>query len=348
MGVLARTLLRAARAVRRPEADDWDPAWHLGPIRDPTREEARHAAEWIWRRRRELRWLHGRLADRASRDLLVDLLAHRLAGSRRIAFGPPRRTRQEVTRFVRACSGEVFDDGSVQYDLLPAGLDLSVRAHGMFAIQTFVLEQYRHPELEEANVRPGDHVVDGGAFSGDTALWLAEQCGPDGVVTAFEIDPANLPVLEANLRGNAPIGERVRVRREALWHRSERLGLRAAGAASAVAADAEAAVEATALDDLVEAGELERVDFVKLDIEGAELNALRGAERTIRCFRPSFAVAAYHRWDDLFELARWIDSVEPRYRFALTHQSLHQFDTVLFAWVGAYPSTNPDSLPSHE
>jgi FkbM family methyltransferase len=336
VGVLAKTLLRVARATRRPEGERWDPAWHIGPLRDPTRAETRYAAGWIWRHRRDLRWLHSRLADSASRDLLVDLLAHRLVGGRRVAFGPPRGTREGVTRFMRGCAGESLADGSVRYDLLPVGLDLSVRAYGAFAIQTFVLEQYRHPDLPAANVRPGDHVVDGGAFWGDTALWLAEQCAPDGVVHAFEMDPANHPVLEENLRENASTGARVRVRHEALWDRRERLGMRAAGAGSSVAGGGEAA-EATTLDALVEAGALERVDFVKLDIEGAELRALMGSQGTIRRFRPRFAVAAYHHWEDLFELARWIAWVEPSYRFALTHQSLHQYDTVLFAWPGERP-----------
>ena len=71
-----------------------------------------------------------------------------------------------------------------------------MQATPMFAVHTFLLEQYLHPSIEDANPRSGDYAVDGGAFWGDTALWLAERCGPDGLITAFEMGPANARVLE--------------------------------------------------------------------------------------------------------------------------------------------------------
>jgi FkbM family methyltransferase len=332
VGALAKILARAGRTAVRPDAGGWDPAWHIGPIRDLTPEEIRPRLGWLVRRRRDVDWLYGRLADDDSRRLLVDLLAHRLAGSARVAFGPDRRTREELTRFARRALVPEPGQAIPLYDLAPIGLDLKVRAAPMFAIHTFVLEQYRHPSIAEANPRPGDHAVDGGAFWGDTALWLADQCGPEGRVTAFEVDPVSLPVLEANLAANGEAGARVEVRQEALWDTAGELALRQAGAASTVGAGEGQPVRAITLDSLVEAGELERIDFVKLDVEGAELRVLKGMERTLRRDRPRLAIAAYHRWDDLFELPRWLSAAAPEYRFALTHRSLHQLDTVLFAW----------------
>lgn len=318
--------------MTRPDVDGWDPAWHMGPIRDPSSAEVVKAAAWLVRRSLGLRWLHGRLADDDSRRLLVDVIAHRLAGSRRVAFGPDRRTCESLARFADA---ELVSDrsGSLpRYDLGPIGLDLVVDASPMFAIHTFVLEQYRHPSIDEAGPRAGDHAIDGGAYTGETALWLAERCGPEGTVTAFEVDPSSLPVLRSNLRANGDVGRRVRVREEALWDSDTQLGLQPAGAASSVAPGDGHPVEAVALDSLVEAGELERVDFLKLDIEGAELRALKGAERTIRDFNPRLAVAIYHHWADIVEIPRWLSRAAPHYRFALAHSSFHQFDTVLFAW----------------
>ena len=45
--------------------------------------------------------------------------------------------------------------------------------------------------------------------------------------------------------------------------------------------------------------EVERLDFIKMDIEGAEQRALKGAARTMAKFRPSLAICTYHRQDDL-------------------------------------------------
>lgn len=322
--------MRGTRAAASPDQDGWDPASHIGPIRDSSRAEAAAATRWIVRRRGGIGWLYRRLADDDSRRLLVDLLAHRVMGSRRIAFGPARPTREGVVRFARTALA--CDTSGLRYDLAPIGLDLSVQATPMFAVHTFLLEQYLHPSIEDANPRSGDCAVDGGAFWGDTALWLAERCGPDGLITAFEMDPANARVLESNLRGNPEMGRRVRVRREALWDETRELALHPAGAGSTVGGGQGVRAHAVAFDDLVDSGELERVDFIKLDVEGAEARVLRGALETIRRFRPRLAVAAYHRWDDLVDLPRLVSAAAPDYRFALTHRSLHQYDTVLFAW----------------
>jgi len=91
-------------------------------------------------------------------------------------------------------------------------------------------------------------------------------------------------------------------------------------------------VAAVTLDGLRRAGTLADVDFVKLDVEGAELHALRGATELIRERPPRLAVAVYHRPDDLVVIPRLLEDLGPSYRFALTHRSLHQFDTMLFAW----------------
>ena len=292
---------------------------------------------WLRERSDELDWLHARLEDDASRDTLVRLLVHRLVGSRRVSLGVGRDVSARLTTF----AGPVLPvdppsaggvPGAATYDLEPIGLELRVQSLPMFAIQTFLLEQYRHPDFEQANVRPGDVVVDGGAFWGDTSLWLAEQSAPDGRVVAFEPDPGSRRVLEANLRANKAHGGRVEVRGEALWDSETRLVLTALGAASTVGDGGGREVRAVTLDALRRDGALARVDFVKLDVEGAELRVLRGASDLIRERPPRLAVAVYHRPEDLVVIPRLLHDLAPAYRFAITHRSLHQFDTMLFAW----------------
>jgi hypothetical protein len=92
-------------------------------------------------------------------------------------------------------------------------------------------------------------------------------------------------------------------------------------------------VPTTSLDSLVASGELERVDFIKLDIEGAESAALKGAEQTLRRFTPRLALAAYHQFDDMWALMRQIDQLDLGYRFAMAHFTPHHEETVLYAWV---------------
>ncbi len=341
MNVVARA--EALAATASPDgAREWDPSWHVGPIEERTPAERREAEDWLRRRSDELDWLYDRLEDDASRATLVRLLAHRLAGSRHVALGVGRETSERLTRFAStALACEVPPEAELAakytcYDLEPLGLGLRVVAVPMFAIHTFLLEQYRHPHIAEANVRPGDLVVDGGAFWGETALWLADRSSPGGRVVAFEPDHANESLIEANLRLNPEHGRSVQVRFEALWESDTRLQLAPRGAATSVMPGSGASgVPAVSLDELRRKGALDAVDFIKLDVEGAELAALRGAADLIRERAPRLAVAVYHHPDDIFAIPRLLDEMMSDYSLAITHRSLHQFDTVLFAWASA-------------
>ena len=83
------------------------------------------------------------------------------------------------------------------------------------------------------------------------------------------------------------------------------------------------------IDHLVAGGALERVDFIKVDVEGAELEVLRGASHTLRTQRPRLALAAYHRPDDLVVLPAFIASLGLEYRWYLQCSTMTDIDTVL-------------------
>jgi hypothetical protein len=65
--------------------------------------------------------------------------------------------------------------------------------------------------------------------------------------------------------------------------------------------------------------------------EGAELNALPGAEATLRRFRPRPAIAAYHKPEDLVVIPEYLAGLELGYSFRLGHTTMHGEETVVFA-----------------
>lgn len=71
--------------------------------------------------------------------------------------------------------------------------------------------------------------------------------------------------------------------------------------------------------------------YIKMDIEGAELAALKGAEKTIRTYRPKLAVCVYHKVADLVEIPQYIDSLHLNYRYFLRHHSGNLCESVLYA-----------------
>ena len=75
----------------------------------------------------------------------------------------------------------------------------------------------------------------------------------------------------------------------------------------------------------------EAVSFIKMDIEGAERAALRGAEQLIRRCRPDLAICVYHSISDLFEIPLYIHSIVPEYRLYLRHHTPVFCETVCYA-----------------
>lgn len=152
-------------------------------------------------------------------------------------------------------------------------------------------------------LRPGDVVLDAGAYPGDYALFAAARVGPSGHVYALEPDARNREILQRNLRKS---GQRnVTVIAKGLWHRTGTLQLAAAGLASSVkGTDTDQAIMVTTLDQLVQDLALEKLDVLKMDIEGAELEALQGAAATLKRFQPYTCVASYHVVDGQTTAAR--------------------------------------------
>lgn len=130
-----------------------------------------------------------------------------------------------------------------------------------------------------ALIRPGDVVVDGGAALGDHTAAYLKAVGPTGLVYAFEPNPLYVSCLVKNCP-TALWYDR------ALWSENcwlsmhyEEIGNTGAGH---ICEGGKLRIEAIALDYLC----LNRCNFIKLDLEGAELMALRGAVETIKRFRP--------------------------------------------------------------
>ena len=156
------------------------------------------------------------------------------------------------------------------------------------------LHLYRHGWCDEAAdavehlVARGAVVVDGGANVGAFALVAASVVGPEGRVHAIEAAPATAALLRRSVAANPAYT--IEVHEAALAETEGALDLTTyeAGSGSASLAPSDGGqivrVRATTLD-AVTAG-LDRVDLVKLDVEGAELRALRGAARLLAAHRP--------------------------------------------------------------
>jgi FkbM family methyltransferase len=164
------------------------------------------------------------------------------------------------------------------------------------------LNEYQVYEHDAVHVTAGDVVIDVGGHLGMFTLEaLAKGAGE---VVVFEPEPTNVDCLKKTFQTQIAEGRVVLVD-AAAWEEQGTLkfstGSEDAGSGSArgqVSDGGEIVVRADTIDAVVERLGLSRVDFIKMDIEGAERHALAGARRTIEKFGPKMALCVYHREDD--------------------------------------------------
>ena len=84
------------------------------------------------------------------------------------------------------------------------------------------------------------------------------------------------------------------------------------------------------MDNLVREANLDRVDLIKLDLEGADRTALVGAVHTLTHFRPQVALSIYHYFPDFWEIPRFVQDACPDYDFYLDFYSFERWETILY------------------
>ena len=169
--------------------------------------------------------------------------------------------------------------------------------------------------------------IDGGSFDGDTVKLFIEKYGKDRIlhIAGFEIDSQNCERFKANHYGN----HIVKLYERGLWNRSgEFFCLGGEGMSAQLDGNSDLKkCETIALDDL----DLGSIGFIKMDLEGAEREALQGARNVIQKYKPILAVCAYHLQDDLLELIKIIKSMDAGYKLYLRHYMESSGDTIIYA-----------------
>src|SRR6266403_2090941 len=302
---------------------------------------AKASIEFILDNLAALESLYGLLADQASRDRLVEVLLLRILGERHVWLSAYRENDDEASARVQKLLMRKNTDAVPNY-IHPLHLwkvpgherPIELHADGFTVRNTFLLEEYIYrSDRVKIEACPGDVVIDGGGCWGATALYFADRVGSTGRVHSFEFDPENIRIFGENLRLNSGLRDRVQVVPFALWDVSgQQHGITGSGATSSLSASAPpgSLAETRSIDDYVRAA-CGKVNYIKLDIEGAELNALRGAESTLRTFSPKLAVCLYHQMSDFVRLPAHLEGLDLGYSFYLGHVTRYHEETVLFA-----------------
>ncbi len=181
----------------------------------------------------------------------------------------------------------------------------------------------------------GDVVFDLGGCYGDTAIYFSEKVGKTGKVYSFEFIPGNIEIFQRNMELNPDLKSAIFIVDRPLWDKSGvDIYFKDCGGESKVSFEKflnwEGTKKTTTIDAFVSEQGIEKVDFIKTDIEGAEPFALMGAEDTLRRFRPKLAISIYHSMDDFVNIVNQIDELGLGYKFYLGHASIYASETILF------------------
>jgi len=194
-------------------------------------------------------------------------------------------------------------------------------------IHALLFEQYRIPDICEPAKE--DIVIDAGACMGDTALFFEKYCGKQGTIYAFEPFESNFKVLGENIKRNNL--KNIFAVKEGFMDMEGFLSMSGASGQASVRDNGNYKIKVTTIDKFVERNNLSKVDFIKMDIEGAELKALKGGKNTIKRFKPKLAICVYHRGDDILTIPEYIKSLGSDYKLYLKHNSTGMDETVLYA-----------------
>ncbi len=225
--------------------------------------------------------------------------------------------------------------------LCPPDLDAKVK-DGLtrFLAQMFGFEQYLYqaPFLDsqvEVGPQKGDICIDLGSCYGETALWML-KAREAGFVYGFDITPENCSIFDKVMSFNH-LGDKSQSVLCAVsdYTGTAELKLSNGDSENSIALDrtvigsGTTTVPTVTLDNFCNENNI-KPNFIKADIEGAEMAALKGGAEIISKYKPKFAFSAYHRYDDIYELPYYLHQLNPGYRFYLK-RSHPYWELVLFA-----------------
>lgn len=183
---------------------------------------------------------------------------------------------------------------------------------------------YDHPSIR---IRPGDVVLDGGGHLGTFARFALERGARQ--VISFEPDPSNASCYRLNLDNQIREGRAILIE-AGLWDQTGSLKFtpdaKGNSGSGVVGQTGEVEIQTITIDQVARNLALDRVDFIKMDIEGAERRALAGGLSVLERWAPRMAICTYHAEGDAEAIHQIVQSVRPTYQATATEAQTYFYE----------------------
>lgn len=189
-------------------------------------------------------------------------------------------------------------------------------------------DEKQYFDLNIIDLKDNEVFVDCGAADGWDTVRFLNTCGEDSKVFIFEPFIDNVEDLYKKFLYE----RKVHISSKGVWSHNCKLAIndtRGGRFSVQLYEDDLGNIDVVSLDSELE--KEAKISYIKMDIEGSELNAIKGSEKIIARTKPKLAVCIYHRPEDIYEIPLYIKSIVPEYKFYIRHYSNYNCETVLYA-----------------
>lgn len=172
--------------------------------------------------------------------------------------------------------------------------------------------------------------VDAGAYIGDTIDdFLKKTKYQFQKIYSFELNKDIYLNLEENIKKyDKNISQKIYLFNIGISNKNQNCSYNDFGAGSSIDDKGHCDSEIARLDDILERN---KVTFIKMDIEGSELDALKGAYDIINNWKPNLAISIYHKMEDLWKIPMYLNSLNLGYKIYIRHHTDYLTETVCYA-----------------
>lgn len=176
---------------------------------------------------------------------------------------------------------------------------------------------------------PNEIFIDAGGYNGATSCEFAEWI-EDDYLKIYVMEPDDLMFAIAEEYVKIKGLRDVTLINKGAYSCEKRLAFHndADSGSSCISTNGSSCIQTISIDEMLAGG---KATFIKMDIEGAEMEALIGAEQTITMYRPKLAISVYHNEDDLWKIPYYLKEKYPWYKLYLRHYTRITTETVLYA-----------------
>ena len=195
------------------------------------------------------------------------------------------------------------------------------------SLMEYIYEENQYFPIGLFTLTEQETFVDVGAYDGDTVKEFVKRThGKFKRIEAFELDKANFAALNSTI-STLSGHDRIRAHPYGAWD-TEAVVQYSSGKSQSTIGKGEQIGRVTPLDTILSN---QMNTFIKLDIEGAELHALRGASSIIKSQHPRLAVCVYHHFCHLWSIPLYIKQLNPDYTIYMRHHTRLEYETVCYA-----------------